>query len=89
MIASIRLPAIGTLRLLADDILDYPVTGLGVTQWAEHMGYEDDVVGFTKLYSKNIVFKSRSDFLNHCRLLGRLLKEESKSVKEYTRSPQD
>jgi hypothetical protein len=89
MVATIELPKLDTLQALAKEIPYYPITGLGVAQWAEHLGYSDDVVEFIKLYSEKIVFNSRTDLLNHCRLLEKLLIEERKSVKEYIRSPQD
>lgn len=84
-----QLPRIKSLKLLAGEIKNFPITGLGIAQYADHLGYNGQVADFIKLFSEGIVFNSRTDFLEHCRLLERLLKEERISVPEHLRSPQD
>lgn len=83
------LPRIGDLRQLAKEVISFPINGLGIVQYAEHLGYDDHTIDFLKLFSKYRTFNSRTDFLRHCSLLERLLKEEHRSVPEHTRSPQD
>lgn len=89
MIYTKTLPQVSELRQLALNIRDFPITGLGIVQLADHLGYDEKVTDFIKLFSQGIVFNSRTDFLDHCSLLERLLKEEYRSVPEHLRSPQD
>jgi len=82
MIYTKKLPQIKGLQQLAEDIdvtEDYPISGLGVLQFAEHRGYGDEVLNFLMLFSKKIIFISRNDFLQHCSLLEKLLREEKRS----------
>lgn len=83
------LPRSGELRSLASQVRNYPITGLGIVQHAEHLGYDDATIKFLKLFSKHMVFACRKDFLEYCILLKRLLKEEYKAEEEHLRSPQD
>ena len=89
MIYAKKMPRINSLRQLAVGIEDFPISGLGVVEFAEHQGYSDEIVDFLKLFSQRLVFISRADFLQHCSLLERLLREESHSVPEHLRSPQE
>ncbi len=89
MIYAEQLPKIYSLRLLAKEIKSFPITGLGIVQYADHLGYGKEVADFIKLFSQGIVFNSRTDFLDHCSLLERLLKEERRSNPEHLKSPQD
>ena len=89
MVTPQTLPAMNDLRQLSREVHEYPVSGLGISQHAEHLGYGDDVIDFTKLFSQRTFFSSRSDFINRCSLLERLLKEQSKASVEHLRSPQD
>jgi len=84
-----RMPAIKELRQLAREVENYPITGLGIAQYAEHMGYNDDTVDFIKLFSRKMVFVNQADFVDHCSLLERLLTEESKQPYENLKSPQE
>jgi hypothetical protein len=77
------------LHLLAKQIKSFPITGLGIVQCADHLGYDDEAINFLKLFSQKMVFNSRTDFVNHCSLLERLLKEERQSVPEYLSCAQD
>ncbi len=83
-----QLPRINDLKLLAQEIKGFPITGLGITQYAEHLGYDDETIDFLNLFSRHLVFSSRTDFLHKCSLLEKLLKEERRSVPEQLRSPQ-
>ena len=78
-----RLPRIITLRELACEIKNFPISGLGIVQYAEHLGYDNQIINFIKLFSCKLIFNSRTDFLNHCSLLERLLREERRSEPEY------
>ena len=89
MIYAKKMPRINSLRQLAEDIKNFPISGLGIVEFAEHQAYSDEIVDFLKLFSKRIVFISRTDFLQHCSLLERLLREEQHSVPEHLRSPQE
>jgi len=89
MFATTELPKLDILEHLANEIQYYPITGQGVAQWAEHLGYDDNVVDFIHLYSDKILFNSKTDLIHHCRLLERLLKEEEKATKEYIRTSED
>ena len=89
MIYTEQLPKIYSLRLLAKQIKSFPITGLGIAQYAEHLGYDEEMVDFIKLFSQGMVFNSRTDFLNHCSLLERLLKEERHSIPEHLNSSED
>jgi hypothetical protein len=83
-----QLPKIYSLKLLAKQTKNFPITGLGIAQYAEHLGYDEGVVDFIKLFSGEMVFNSRTDFLEHCSLLERLLREERQTIPEHLRSPQ-
>ena len=74
-----RMPAIKELRELAREINAYPITGLGIAQYAEHLGYDGETVDFVKLFSRNMVFVNQADFVDHCALLERLLIEEERT----------
>ena len=89
MIYTEHLPKIISLRLLAKRIENFPITGLGVAQYAEHLGYDEEMVDFIKLFSQKMVFNSRTDFLDHCSLLEKLLKQERHSVPEHFISSED
>lgn len=89
MIYTERLPRLNSLRLLAKEIRNFPITGLGIVQHAEHLGYDKETIDFLGLFSQGILFNSRNDFLNQCSLLEKLLEEERNSVPEHLRSPQD
>lgn len=89
MIYTEKLPRLDKLRRLATEIKNFPITGLGIVQHAEHLNYDNEIIDFLRLFSQNMVFNSRTDFLDHCSLLERLLKEERRSVPEHLRSPQD
>lgn len=89
MISSEQLPKIYSLRLLSKQIKNFPITGLGIAQYAEHLGYGEEMADFIKLFSRGMVFNSRTDFLDHCSLLERLLKEERHSAPETLISPED
>jgi len=78
-----RMPAIKELRQLAREVENYPITGLGIAQYAEHMGYNDDTVDFIKLFSRKMVFVNQADFVDHCSLLERLLTEESMNQADF------
>ncbi|PJE65523.1 hypothetical protein COU91_01260 [Candidatus Saccharibacteria bacterium CG10_big_fil_rev_8_21_14_0_10_47_8] len=84
-----QLPRINSLKLLAREIRNFPITGLGIVQHAEHLGCDKEIIDFLRLFSQGILFNSRNDFLNQCSLLEKLLEEESQSVPEHLRSPQD
>lgn len=81
------MPHTSDLSRLAEQVADFPITGLGISQYAEHLGYNDGVTDFVNLFSKEVIFTSRTDFLEHCRLLKKLLVEELGSVPEQLRSP--
>ncbi|OGL26415.1 hypothetical protein A3E49_02000 [Candidatus Saccharibacteria bacterium RIFCSPHIGHO2_12_FULL_49_19] len=83
------LPRLRSLRDFADHIEVFPISGLGMVQFAEHSGYDQRTLNFLKLFSAKIVFNSESDFLYRCSLLKRLLAEESEQPHETLRSPQD
>ncbi len=89
MIYTEHLPKIISLRLLAKKIENFPITGLGIAQYAEHLGHDEEIVDFIKLFSQGMVFNSRTDFLNHCSLLERLLKQERHSAPEHLISSED
>ena len=84
-----KMPQINSLRQLATDIENFPISGLGIVEFAEHQGYSDEIVDFLKLFSRRIIFISQSDFLQHCSMLERLLREEQHSVPEHLRIPQE
>lgn len=83
------LPKLKNLRHLASEIESFPITGLGIAQCAEHLGYDDGTVNFLKLFSSRMVFNSRADLIYQCSLLERLLREEAETPLERLRSPQD
>ena len=89
MIYTEHLPKIISLRLLAKKIENFPITGLGIAQYAEHLGHDEEIVDFIKLFSQGMVFNSRTDFLNHCSLLEKLLKQELHSIPEHLISSED
>ena len=89
MIYTEKLTKLATLRQLAWQIKNFPITGLGIVQSAEHMGYDDETIDFIELFSGRRVFNSRSDFMYHCRLLNMLLKEEKCSLAEHSASSEE
>lgn len=89
MVYTQELPKLARLKDLSSGIESFPISGLGIAQQAEHLGYGDDIVGFVELFSESLVFNSRTDFLEHCRLLESLLREEAVAAPERLRSPQD
>ena len=89
MIYTEQLPRVITLQELADKIKNFPISGLGVVQCAEHLGYDEKTINFIKLFSRRLIFNSRTDFLNHCRLLEGMLREERHSMPEHPQNPQD
>lgn len=88
MIYTKKLPLVKQLQQLAGEVKDFPITGLGIAQYAGHLGYDEATIDFLNLFSKKLVFTSRSNFLENCSLLERLLKEERNSPPEHLRSPQ-
>ena len=89
MIYTQHLPHLNNLQRLAKQIQDFPITGLGVVQYAKHLGCDEEIINFFKLFSQKIVFKSRSDLLNRCNLLEKMLNEERQAPPEHLKSPQD
>jgi hypothetical protein len=89
MIYTKNLPKMLELDQLSRDIEVYPINGLGVWQHAVNLDYDDEIIDFVSLFSNKKVFFSRSDFLNCCILLKRLLKEELVSEPVVIRSRQD
>ena len=77
-----ELPQIRDIERLAIRIRNFPITGLGIVQSAEHIGCTDEIIDFLKLFSERIVFKSRAEFVNYCGLLSGLLYEESPAEPE-------
>lgn len=75
-----RFPKIGTLRAVAENLLVYPVSILGIRQQAEHMGLHHEMTDFLDLISDKLVFANSDDFLDYCLLLERLLKEEARQT---------
>jgi hypothetical protein len=82
MVYTEQLPKIKNLQLLANKVTGFPISRLGIVQQAEHLGYDEQIIDFLRLFSEQLVFNSRTDFLEHCRLLERLLKEERDSIPE-------
>lgn len=89
MVNTQHLPKINELRRLCNEIKDYPISDLGIIQYAEHLGYDQDVIDFLKLFYHQMVFKNRTEFLNYCSLLERMIRQEIRSEPEYLRSPQE
>lgn len=87
MIYAKGLPTMGDLQRLAADIRNYPISDLGVIQFAEHSGYDDNMVNFLKLFYRQIIFHSRTEFLNYCRLVRKLMAVERQLPAEQLRSP--
>lgn len=83
------LPRIKELQQFAYTIKNFPITGLGIVQSAEHMGSDDRVVDFVKLFSDRVVFFSRLQFMQTCRLLKKLIKEEVTAPRELQRKVED
>ena len=83
------LPKLKELRQLASGIKTFPITGLGIVQYAEHLGYDDNTVNFLKLFSSRLIFNNRTELIYHCSLLERLIREETKMPVEHLKSPQD
>ena len=83
-----RLPKIKELRQFASEVRDFPITGQGIVQYAEHLGYDDWTINFLNLFSRRMVFNSRSDFIQHCSLLERLLRQSKQTPVERVLSPQ-
>ncbi len=83
MIYTAQLPKLKNLQQFAYMIRNFPITGLGIVQYAEHLGVDDQTIDFLKLFSQEKSFHSRSDFLNHCTLLERMVKEERRQPAEY------
>ncbi len=84
-----QLPKLKNLRRFALAIKSFPITGLGVIQYAEHLGYDDETINFLKLFSREMIFNSRSDFLNHCALLERMVKEEKRQPASFVHEVQE
>ena len=89
MVFTEQLPKIKDLRRLSKEIRNFPITGFGIVQCAEHSGYDEETLDFLKRFSKRLVFQSRTDFINHCGLLEDLVRQERASLPEHLRSPQD
>lgn len=82
MLEVIHMPKIKSLRQFAYTIKNFPITGLGVVQLAQHTGCDDELIDFLKRFSKEVVFHSRSDFLQQCSLDERMLREEERQPVE-------
>lgn len=76
------LPKLGELKELSAQVKNFPISGLGVLQLAEHTGYPGQTLDFLKLFSARLVFKSRTDFMNRCSLLERMVREEQRQPVE-------
>ncbi len=86
---NIQPPKMFELRRFALKIMSFPITGLGIVQYAEHSGYPNQLIDFVKLFSGRTVFNSRSGFLESCRLLKNLMRQEKLSLIERPREVED
>jgi hypothetical protein len=77
------------LRRLANEIDRYPISDLGIIQLAEHRGYSNELVGFLKLFYREMIFKNRAELLNYCQLLESVMSEEHQSKPELVSSGED
>ena len=88
MMRTQNLPKLNELRSLGYEIKDYPISDLGIIQYAERLGYDQKIIDFLKLFYHQMIFNSRSEFLSYCSLLERMMKQELESEPEILRSPQ-
>ena len=84
-----RLPSMRSLKKLASWDGPFPMKGSRIVLGARRYGFDDDVVEFLKLFSRDDVFHSRDDFLKQCQALQTIIREERGAPVEALRSPQD
>ena len=68
------LPSIRKLKKLAEWDGPFPMKSYRVIVGADRYGFDDDTIGFLKLFPHNTVFKSRSDFLARCEKLQTMIR---------------
>ena len=81
-----KLPAIHTLRDLAELDGPFPTTNRHVILAAERFWFSDDVIAFLKLFPSEEVFRSREDFIERCKQLELFVREEWRAPIESLRS---
>ncbi len=82
------LPSIRTLRSLAEIDGPFPIHCRHVVIAAERFWFSDKVINFLQLFPPNEVFRSRDDFVERCKQMEVLIRQEQKAPPEMLRSPQ-
>lgn len=83
-----KLPAIRTLRSLAEIDGPFPVKNRHVILVAQRFWFDDNVIDFLKLFPPETVFHSRDEFMERCRQLELLMQEERRAPLETLHSSQ-
>jgi|GEM_PF-4539524 len=83
-----HLPSRQELNRLIGEVKEYPISGRGVVQYAEHQGYDDDVLSYLKLFYRPAVFSDKSELLNTYDHLEKLIAEEGHSMNEDCMKPE-
>ncbi len=89
MIYTQNLPRIDILGKLVSQLGPFPENAYHIGDMARHLGYDQDIVTFIRLFDPQHIFGSKQEFLTNCEELEMLIGEMRNMPDEGYLSPQD
>ena len=83
-----KLPSLRIMRFLADIDGPFPIKNRHVVLAARRFRFDDNVINFLQQFPADEIFASRDDFVERCRDLEILIRQEQESPQEILHSPQ-